>query len=287
MTKPGKTIAKDEIIKINNSVIHHGKFNDRVYLMKLNPKKISDTITQIEELADSEDYGKIFVKIPQSCYLPFQESSYQVEASIPNFYGGKEGAFFLSKYREKKRKIVEKKDLIENVLETSRNPSIRVVSHLDETGEVFSVRELNEEDVQEMANVYAQVFATYPFPIHDPSFLKQSMNKNVRSFGVFANDNLIAVAACEMDIENSNVEMTDFATLPKYRGKNIAQLILEYMEREMANSGVKTAYTIARAHSYGMNITFSRQEYRYTGTLVNNTNISGHIESMNVWYKSL
>jgi hypothetical protein len=36
-----------------------------------------------------------------------------------------------------------------------------------------------------------------------------------------------------------------------------------------------------------MNITFAKLGYRYGGRLINNTNISGSIESMNVWYKSL
>jgi beta-lysine N6-acetyltransferase len=36
-----------------------------------------------------------------------------------------------------------------------------------------------------------------------------------------------------------------------------------------------------------MNVTFSRAGYTFTGTLINNTNIGGSIESMNVWYKRL
>ncbi|MDD4047577.1 MAG: putative beta-lysine N-acetyltransferase, partial [Clostridia bacterium] len=39
--------------------------------------------------------------------------------------------------------------------------------------------------------------------------------------------------------------------------------------------------------SYGMNISFAKHRYQYCGTLINNTNISGSIESMNVWYKAL
>ena len=39
--------------------------------------------------------------------------------------------------------------------------------------------------------------------------------------------------------------------------------------------------------SAGMNITFSKNGYKYGGTLVNNTDISGQIESMNVWFKNL
>ena len=36
-----------------------------------------------------------------------------------------------------------------------------------------------------------------------------------------------------------------------------------------------------------MNITFARQGYAFSGTLYNNTNISGNLESMNVWHKPL
>jgi hypothetical protein len=44
-------------------------------------------------------------------------------------------------------------------------------------------------------------------------------------------------------------------------------------------------FTIARARSTGMNVTFAKNGYSFAGTLINNTNISGRIESMNVWYK--
>ncbi len=55
----------------------------------------------------------------------------------------------------------------------------------------------------------------------------------------------------------------------------------------MKKRGIKTSYSIARAVSYGMNITFAKHGYIYSGTLVNNTNIAGSIESMNVWHKIL
>jgi len=98
---------------------------------------------------------------------------------------------------------------------------------------------------------------------------------------------LAALSSAEMDIQGSNVEMTDFATLPEYRGRGLAQFLLQEMEGAMTHKGMRTAYTIARAVSPGMNITFSRRGYQYGGTLVNNTQISGSIESMNIWYKSL
>ena len=36
-----------------------------------------------------------------------------------------------------------------------------------------------------------------------------------------------------------------------------------------------------------MNITFAKHGYSFAGTLTNNTQISGQLESMNVWYKAL
>jgi hypothetical protein len=59
------------------------------------------------------------------------------------------------------------------------------------------------------------------------------------------------------------------------------------LEAAVEKLGIKTAYTIARAYSPGMNITFARSGYIYSGTLTHNTQISGKLESMNVWYKAL
>ena len=81
--------------------------------------------------------------------------------------------------------------------------------------------------------------------------------------------------------------MTDFATLSKYRGQGLASYLLKKMEREMIHQGMRTLFSIARALSPAMNMTFGNTDYLYGGTLVNNTNISGRIESMNVWYKHL
>ena len=88
-------------------------------------------------------------------------------------------------------------------------------------------------------------------------------------------------------MEEKNAEMTDFAVLPRYRGQKLAGQLLSVMEEAMKSAGVKTLYTIARLKEPGMNKTFINAEYRYSGTLVNNTNISGSIESMNIFYKKI
>jgi putative beta-lysine N-acetyltransferase len=138
-----------------------------------------------------------------------------------------------------------------------------------------------------MSRLYRKVFPSYPFPIEDPEYIKQTMRTHVQYYAFVSNGQLLALSSAEMDLTQKNVEMTDFATLPPYRGQGLAVQLLKHMETQMAAQGMATAYTIARAVSPGMNITFAKQAYQYNGRLINNTHISGQIESMNVWSKGL
>ena len=113
------------------------------------------------------------------------------------------------------------------------------------------------------------------------------MENGVRYFGVRYNEKLVALASAETDQKSLNAEMTDFATLPEFRGKKYALLLLNSMEKQMKKDGIKTLYTIARLRSIGMNKTFLRLGYQFAGTAIKNTNISGKIESMNIYYKHL
>ena len=81
--------------------------------------------------------------------------------------------------------------------------------------------------------------------------------------------------------------MTDFAVRIQNRGRGLAELLLAKMDMELRRRRYVLAFTIARATSFGMNITFAKRGYRHAGTLTNNTNISGGLESMNIWYKHL
>jgi putative beta-lysine N-acetyltransferase len=137
-----------------------------------------------------------------------------------------------------------------------------------------------------MTKVFARVFSSYPFPIFDTEFLIKEMNKETRYFGVFQDGQLVAISSAECDENRKNAEMTDFAVLPSQRGKRIAIHLLCAMEEYLRNMGFKAFYTIARLKSPAMNKTFMNNHYRYTGTLINNTQIAGQIESMNVWYKT-
>ena len=151
----------------------------------------------------------------------------------------------------------------------------------------YDLRKAEPKDIDQICTVFSQVFDSYPFPIFDPNYIKKTMEEHVDYYVACENNKIISVSSAEIDAENKNAEMTDFATLPEFRSQGIAQTLLQQMERDMKNKGILLAYTIARALSPGMNVTFAKQGYHFAGTLVNNTNIAGKIESMNVWYKNL
>jgi putative beta-lysine N-acetyltransferase len=113
------------------------------------------------------------------------------------------------------------------------------------------------------------------------------MREGVRYFCIRLQGDIVAMAAAEVDAEAENVEMTDFATRPEWRGRGLAGALLRHMDGNMRADGIRTAYTIARATSRGMNAVFEHNGYRYAGFLKNNTQIGGTIESMTVWYKRL
>ncbi|MCY1722732.1 putative beta-lysine N-acetyltransferase [Prolixibacteraceae bacterium Z1-6] len=276
---------QDRIEKIGyGTLIQHGELNKRVYVMKLDKRDSSAIIDHINTLARTNNYTKIFCKIPQQVAPQFFANGFFMEAQIPGFYKGVEAAFFVSKFLSSDRLLdIETESLIK--LSTLLKTSKVMESNAVKTDKSFGLVRLATDDVDQIAAIYRKVFASYPFPIHNREYIKETMQNKVQYFGIKINNKLIALASAEVDAENQNAEMTDFATLPAYQGNNLSVSLLNAMEEEMKVQGIKTLYTIARLKSIGMNKTFIRQNYNYSGTLIKNTNISGGIESMNVYYK--
>jgi len=278
-------MSVDRIETFGSSVLQHGPENDRVYLMKLQQDDAHGVLEYIDELVDQHDYSKVFAKIPATSKDPFLQAGYSVEARVPRFYQGEVDGLFLASYPQAERQKDPDAELVAQVLDAAqaRAGSSGPVSLPDAEGN--QCRLAQADDCPAMADLYQRVFSSYPFPIHDADYLAETMADNVTYAGIWKEDELIALASAEVDSAGSHAEMTDFATDPACRGKGLAHLLLAKLETLMAQARIKTCYTIARATSFGMNITFAKSGYQYGGTLVQNTQISGGLESMNVWYK--
>lgn len=281
----------DAIVQISGGCLQHGPENDRVYVMSVEPDKIGSVMIAAEELAQRGGYGKIFVKSPAGCRGFLREQGYLEEASIRltgNKGESEDDTFFMSRFLADSRKLDTDRQERLRILELAQSKS---GSGLDsaELPAGFEWRLGEKADCGVMAELYSLVFASYPFPIEDPKFLAETMDSGVFYFGIRegGTNRLAALSSAETDPVRGMVEMTDFATHPEFRGMGFGVFLLQQMETAMRRRGFIAAYTIARAISPGMNIVFAKQGYLYGGSLINNTNICGRLESMNIWYKPL
>jgi putative beta-lysine N-acetyltransferase len=274
---------------IGKNLIQHDGTNNRIYLMKVNKEDSSHITEALDKIAEEKKYSKIIAKVPLSVKAHFLKRGYKEEAVIPCFYSGRESGVFLAKYFTDDRMQVIDPEITNFVLEKALKKKDEVAINKEKylLSQEFDYRIATEENARAIAEFYKKIFKTYPFPVHDYQYILKTMGDNVIYFTIWKKNELVAISSSEMDKDKLNAEMTDFGTLPEYRGRGFALYLLVEMERSMKSKGIITAYSIARAVSYGMNITFSKMGYSYAGTLVNNTNISGSIESMNVWYKNL
>lgn len=275
----------DVILHRGDSAIQHGHFNNRVYVMKLAPSDIHDIIRYADDLARKEGYTKIFVKVPESSVEVFASDGYISEATVPFFYRGNEPAVFMGKYLDPKRKELRDPTITANILSSA-------FSHAGESPvypvpEGFALMHARAGDAEDIAALFRTVFKTYPFPISDPEYIRETMQGSIRYFVIKTAQILAAAASCEVDEENLNAEVTDFATSPIFRGRGFASLLLRAMETELKKEGIRLAYTICRAGFGPINTVFAGAGYEFGGMLPNNTNICGSVESMNVWYKKL
>lgn len=275
----------DRVEKRGSSLIQYGPLSSRVYLMKMAREDFPAILDDVEQIGRNNNCGKLFLKVPAYAEPELKKRGYMHEATIPQFYKGQDDGQFWAKFLDEARATDHRQDIIDDVIATAQKKANGTVP--DALPDGFSWRVAQPEDAEAMVEVYKVVFASYPFPIHNPDYLRETMESHIQYFLAFDSDKLVAVSSSEMDTVGQNSEMTDFATLPDYRGRGLAGYLLARMEETMAARGdIKTVYTIARALSHGMNITFSRAGYKYGGTLINSTNIAGGMESMNVWFKT-
>lgn len=273
----------DHMETICGSRVQHGPLNRRIYVMHLNMDAVAQLLPALDRLADDKGYGKITAKIPAHCWTAFRSAGYTREALVPGFFNGRTDGLFVARFLSTRRMKSETGPAVP-VSETSgtAGPDVPAVAAGDPLVGLCS-----PSDVEALGRIYRDTFASYPFPIHNPDFLRQTMAGNVFYYGIRVKDRFAAAAAVETDPANRSCEMTDFATRPEYRRRGFAGRLLGRMHRGARKRGLGTAYTIARADSPGMNRVFRKRGYRFAGRLINNTHIAGGIRDMNVWYRRL
>ncbi len=260
-------------------------YNRRLKIVDYDATDYTAMIARLAWLAEANSFDKVFVKATSEDFQKFLSHGYMMEGVLRYYFRGRD-AYVLSRFssitRAQNKDLVEEARLIEDLIYHSKPTSD--IRPLPEGVELIHA---TEEHIPALVAIYRSVFETYPSPLTSADFVKSTMERDVHYCLAVRAGEALAVASADVNAKHSNAEMTDCATFPAARGQGLMQHILNALEDQLRERGIITAYTLARAGSIGMNRVFFRLGYEFSGRLINNCDIFGQYEDMNIWVKRL
>lgn len=258
--------------------------NRRVKLHQYQPESIKSMDELLRQQADETGADKVIVYGKKADVELWESLGYRLEGRIDGFFRG-ENAYLLSLYLTEERAKSAAPELAEENLRISL---AKAGTGSDKTlPPEYQIREATEEDAEELAALYARVFATYPTPMDDPAYIRKTMREGTRYLVAEHQGAIACAASAEVSERFGSAEMTDCATEPAHAGKGLLQPIFQALEQKMEEMGIYYLYTLTRAQSAGMNVTAAKMGYTYRGRLINNCTIYSGYEDMNIWVKPL
>ncbi|MCK8817403.1 putative beta-lysine N-acetyltransferase [Natroniella sulfidigena] len=255
--------------------------NKRIVIKQYQGSNLSGFVKELIAIANSRNLTKIWVKAHAEDEEEFKSIGFESEAVVKAFYGSEDAilmAFYLTEDRKESQDRRKKEQLISKVKSSEQDDEFTLPAG-------YNFRIATENDLAQLSNLYDDVFTSYPYPIKKEDYLKQMRQKGT-IYGVISKEGkIVSAAAAETVAEYKNAELTDFATHVEHRGQGLAAYLLNRLEKELKSNNYKSLYTIARANVFGINKIFSSLNYEYTGRLIQNCNIAGGFEDMNVWSK--
>lgn len=268
--------------KIDKSKIYIDYVNNRVKIVNFH--KISvQTIKRIIRFASKQHLSKVICNCDISSFQNFCNAGFILEGKIDSYFKG-EDALRMSYFIIGNRKIC-KNDNMENLFLIK---SLNVKNSFEFNNNFkYQIRDARESDIDELIDLFSNAFFAYPASIYDRDYLIQNMNKKVLCKVATFNGKIISAASAYLDYENLNAEIADCATYPHYRDKGILSNIVYFLESDIKKKGFISLYSLSRSINPGMNIVLSKHGYNFRGKLVNDCNICGDFESMNIWAKDI
>lgn len=260
------------------------EFNSRIKLMHYNKDYVEALLSHLEELAKEKDIGKVMIYANPEDSSFFEQLGFQREGEISGFFQG-EPACILSRFLEDDRAV--QKD------EQKKDQIVEMAEKVDPTDDrprldpKYQLRHADKDDAEQLAELYKIVFKTYPTPIHDPEFIRQCMDQDVYFTVVTDQDRIVSSASADVFSRYQSAEITDCATHPDYRGKGMLSAIIYDLEQRMRKLGIPHLFSLTRAVSTGMNMVIAKRSFEYKGRLIQNSQIAGQFEDMNIWVKKL
>ncbi|WP_054697370.1 putative beta-lysine N-acetyltransferase [Syntrophomonas palmitatica] len=242
-------------------------------------------LQQIKEHASRQGIGKIISKCRNDHLDLFLENGFVQEGKITSYFAG-EDAYCVSCFLQSSRAFPRHADKQDKILSQCRVMA-EMKRTAEKTGCEFIIRNASTRDIPQMIKIFRQNFASYPSPVFDAKYLSKTMQGKIMYKLALADTQIVSIASADMNHMYQNAEITDCVTIPQWRGKGCLSALIGELEEDLRRWDFLTAYSLARAGNPGINLSLSSNGYCYEGRLINNCNICGNYEDMNIWTKCL
>lgn len=262
-------------------------YNQRIKVTDYEASDIDELVLRVRFLAEANGFDKIICMASRRDWQKFLRHGYVLEAVLKYFLKG-EDAYIVSKFRSQERltshNLMEEILLIEDIMTASEQSAPkRQPSGPTE----YQFRMAREDDIPGLVELYGDIFETYPSPLIHADYLEAVFHKETLFAVATEQGKVVAAASAELYPSQRAAELTDCATHPVARGKGLMSGLLTMLEQKLVEREYICAYTMARARSFGMNHVFHQLGYEFLGRLVNNCDIYGAYEDMNLWVRHL
>ncbi|WP_102349171.1 putative beta-lysine N-acetyltransferase [Bacillus sp. Marseille-P3661] len=258
-------------------------FNERLRIVDYRGN-VSLIMEEAKKASKHHSFTKLIFHARPEHWQQLLSKGFVLEAVFKGFFNGTD-CYAMSYYTDLNRRTskywVEEDHIIASLSTTSKPQATQ------NSQDSYQFRLANVNDAKELAELYKQVFAIYPTPMNDPNYIEKVIAEGSLFFVSEHEKKIVSAASADVNKGYHHAEMTDCATLPDHRKYGLMKKLLQLLERELLNSGIYCAFSIARALSPGMNAAFYQLGYKYTGRMINNCYIFDKMEDMNVWVKDL
>jgi len=276
----------ETIENIEGALVYHGNMHNRIYFSEADNVDLGILLPKMKDLAKKEHYEKILGKASEASMNLLKSNGFSVEAKIPGLYNGSIDGYFLAEYTNEKRHSNDEKSLktiasVKTIALAANKP--QTDAHF-EMPVNLKIEKLTTADFEKLEDLHKKAYKYHPNQIKDAAYFLKLNELDHEFYGLFQDGELLVSAILSINEQESNMEIVDFVTHPDYRGQNLSYFLVQDIKKHMTSLGCKTVYTMVRATSYGLNITFSKHGFLLAGTLTNNCVVRDSLESMNVWY---
>jgi len=260
------------------------QYNQRLRVYSYEATDYDALVMKLRWLAEANGFDKILCMAHAHDWERFLRHGYVLEAILKYYQNGSD-ALVMSKFRSQERLtshcMMQEILLIEELMSREARPSKRALP------EGHEFRLARQDDIPELTELYQTIFKTYPTPLIHASYLEHIFESECIFAVCIHEGRIISAASAELRPELKAAELTDCATTPQARGRGLMSHLLKLLEEELRRRDYICSYTMARARSFGMNMVFYQLGYEFNGRLVNNCDIHGGYEDMNIWVKDL